>query len=110
MENKSVGELLRNLRKTKRLTQQTVANHVKIKRSTLSNYEIGRRQPALNDLRTLAQFYGVGLDYFGITPPDEITELLARARALFDNPNLDDEKKDKLYKDLSRLYFKLTNK
>lgn len=108
MDKKSVGELLRNLRKSQHMTQQHVANHVKIKRSTISNYEIGRRQPALNDLRKLAQFYNVSLDYFGITPPDEINELLARARSLFDNPNLTDEQKDKLYKDLSRLYFKLT--
>ena len=108
MNKKSVGELLRNLRKSQSMTQQFVADHVNIKRSTISNYEIGRRQPSLNDLRKLAKFYNVGLDYFGITPPDEITELLARARSLFDNPNLTEAQKDKLYKDLSRLYFKLT--
>ncbi|QHJ73621.1 hypothetical protein [Butyrivibrio virus Bo-Finn] len=107
MKNNSIGKQLKNLRLSQKLTQQTVADAVKIKRSTISNYEIGRRTPSLNDLRTLATFYGVGLDYFGVTPPDEITELIARARKLFNNPDLSETQKDLLYKDLSKLYFKI---
>lgn len=107
MNKTTIGGLLRNLRMSKKLTQQTVADAVSIKRSTISNYEIGRRTPSLNDLRTLATFYGVGLDYFGVTPPDEITEIIARARKVFDNPDVSDIKKDELYKTLAKLYLKL---
>jgi len=107
MSNETIGGLLRNLRMSKKITQQSVANAVNIKRSTISNYEIGRRTPSLNDLRILATFYGVGLDYFGVTPPDEITEIVARARNIFENPEIEDSKKDELYKTLAKLYLKL---
>ena len=107
MNKATIGELLRNLRMSKKITQQGVANAVNIKRSTISNYEIGRRTPSLNDLRTLATFYGVGLDYFGVTPPDEITEIIARARNVFENPDIEENKKDELYKILAKLYLKL---
>lgn len=107
MNKTTIGGLLRNLRMSKNITQQAVADSVNIKRSTISNYEIGRRTPSLNDLRTLATFYGVGLDYFGVTPPDEITEIVARARNIFENPEIEDSKKDELYKILAKLYLKL---
>lgn len=107
MNKTTIGGLLRNLRMSKNITQQAVADSVNIKRSTISNYEIGRRTPSLNDLRTLATFYGVGLDYFGVTPPDEITEIVARARKIFENPDIADVKKDDLYKILAKLYLKL---
>ena len=107
MNKTTIGGLLRNLRMSKKMTQQTVADSVNIKRSTISNYEIGRRTPSLNDLRMLATFYGVGLDYFGVTPPDEITEIVARARRIFEDPAVADDKKDELYKTLAKLYLKL---
>lgn len=107
MNETTIGGLLRNLRMSKKITQQTVADAVNIKRSTISNYEIGRRTPSLNDLRTLATFYGVGLDYFGVTPPDEITEIIARARNVFEDSSISDAKKDELYKTLAKLYLKL---
>lgn len=107
MKQTTIGALLRNLRMSKKITQQTVADAVNIKRSTISNYEIGRRTPSLNDLRTLAEYYGVGLDYFGVTPPDEITEIIARARNVFEDSDVSDAKKDELYKTLAKLYLKI---
>ncbi len=103
----SIGAKLKNLRKSQHKTQQTVADAVNIKRSTLSNYEIDRRRPSLDDLRTLAAYFGVSLDYFGITPADDVADIIARARELFRSDKITDEKKDALYLQIAKLYFEI---
>lgn len=69
-----IGEKLKVLRRGQKLTQQDVADRVGLSRATLSNYEIGRRTPHLKDLQKLADCFGVGLDYFGISTADEVLD------------------------------------
>ena len=107
MNNYSIGEKLKTLRKTQKLTQQAVSDRVGIKRSTISNYEIDRRTPSLIDLKRLAAFYGVGLDYFGVTTTDDVAEIIARARNVFECPDVSEQTKNDLYKELAKLYLKL---
>lgn len=104
MNNEQIGYKLKLLRNSRKLTQQQVADKTGINRCVLSNYEIARRVPSLSQIRILADFYGVGLDFFGISPPDEITELLARAKEIFKNDNIEQSKKDDVYKQLMKLY------
>jgi len=78
-----------------------------MKRSTISNYEIDRRLPSLTDLKRMAQFYGVGLDYFDLATANEVEDLLARARDVFSSPDISHEAKDALYKEIALLYLKL---
>ena len=75
-----------------------------ITRATCSNYETGRRKPRLPELKRIADFYGVGLDYFGIVPTDEVFDLLSRAKEVFNSPAVPKEKKEDLFKELMRLY------
>lgn len=103
----SIGSKLRALRKARGYSQQFVADRVGMKRSTISNYEIDRRLPSLTDLKRVADFYGVGLDYFDLSSTDNIEELLARARDVFANPSVSKAKKDELYKEIAMLYFKI---
>lgn len=105
--NNSIGAKLKTLRKSQKMTQQTVADGVGITRSTLSNYEIGRRTPQLKDLQKLAAFFNVGLDYFGIATADEVLELLARAKEVFDSEVVSKETKDEIYKELMKLYLQI---
>lgn len=98
-----VGKKLRLLRKGRKLTQREVAERLGMVRATVSNYEVGRRTPHLSDLRRFAEFYGVGLDYFGIASEDEVFEMLSRAREVFSSP-LPREEKDKIYKELMKIY------
>ena len=105
--NESIGHKLKVLRKTKKLTQQNVADKLGIKRATISNYEINRRMPSLTDLKRLAEFYGVGLDYFGVAQSDDLFDLLARAKQVFENDNVPKEKKDDLYRELMKLYLNI---
>lgn len=103
----SIGSKLRSLRKAKGYSQRYVAERVHMPRSTLSNYEIGRRLPSLTDLKRIADYFGVGLDYFDLTPTDSVEELLARARDVFGSPDVSKETKDDLYKEIAMLYFKM---
>ena len=102
-----VGKKLKSLRKAKRLTQQSVADALGVKRSTVSNYEIGRRLPPIDYLQNAAAFYGVGLDFFGVVSTDYVSDILIRARDVFNNPNISDESKNELYKELSKVYLQL---
>lgn len=103
----SIGAKLKTLRKSQRMTQQTVADGVGITRSTLSNYEIGRRTPQLKDLQKLAAFFNVGLDYFGISTADEVLELLARAKEVFESDIVEKKTKEDLYKEFMKLYLNI---
>lgn len=99
----TIGQRLRTLRKSQKLTQQAVADRVGITRATLSNYEIDRRTPDLKTLRKLAERFGVGLDYFGVVPADEVLDLLARAKEVFENEHISDERKNELFDEIMRL-------
>lgn len=89
------------------MTQEQVAERVDITRSTISNYEIGRRTPHLKDLQKLADVFGVGLDYFGISAKDEAFDVLARAKEVFDNPTIATVEKELLYQEFMKMYLSL---
>lgn len=100
----SIGKKLKTLRKGRGLTQFELSEKVGLSRATLSNYETDRRTPHLPELRVLAEFYGVSLDYFGIKTQDQAFELLSRAKAIFTNPDIPKDEKELLYKEIMRIY------
>lgn len=106
-DKETIGKKLRQLRRGKRMTQEEVADAVSITRSTISNYEIGRRTPHLKELQRIAAFFGVGLDYFGMTPTDEIYDLLTRAKEVFESEEVPTDVKEELYREFMRLYLNL---
>lgn len=68
----AVSDKLKELRKSRRLTQDEVAAGLHCSRETISRYENGIRQPAPETLKRLADFYGVSVDYlYGQVPPRE---------------------------------------
>lgn len=105
--NSSIGHKLKTLRKGRKLTQEQAAEKLGITRATVSNYEVGRRSPHISELKRIADFYGVGLDYFGIVPTDEVFDLLSRAKEVFNSDAVPKEKKEDLFKELMRLYTSL---
>ncbi|MEC1660998.1 helix-turn-helix transcriptional regulator [Bacillus sp. FSL R5-0560] len=58
-----LSDRLVELRKSKKLTQQGLADKLKITRSSLSQYEIGNRQPDYETLKKIADFFEVTTDY-----------------------------------------------
>ena len=51
------------LRKKRNLTQKDVADHLGISRQAYANYETGSREPDLNTLKELADFFNVSVDH-----------------------------------------------
>lgn len=92
------------MRKKKGLTQQQLADKLGVTRSTVSNYEIGRRRPSIQDLINLSNIFGVHLDFFGVVTKDEVFDLLCRAKTVFENEEIPKEQKEELYKEIMKLY------
>lgn len=105
--NDSIASKLKILRKGRKLTQEQLATALGLNRATISNYEIGRRLPNLNDLKRFAEFYGVGLDYFGVVSKDEMFDLLSRARDVFESDAISKEQKEEIYKEIMKLYLNM---
>jgi transcriptional regulator with XRE-family HTH domain len=100
----TIGSKLKTLRIGRGLTQQQLSERLGLSRATISNYEVGRRTPHLPDLRKLAEFYGVGLDYFGVETKDERFELISRAKSVFCNEDIPKEEREEIYKQIMKIY------
>jgi transcriptional regulator with XRE-family HTH domain len=105
LEKKAIGKKIRILRKTRGLTQEQLAEKLRVKRATISNYEIGRRSPHIKELESIAEALGVNLEYFGVGK-SSATDLVARAKVLFES-DLPAEEKAKAYKEIMRLYLEI---
>ena len=101
-----LGKKIKILRKVRGLTQTQLADKLNVGRATVSNYEIGRRSPHLKELERIASALGVGLDYFGVTKSDA-TDLIARARLLFNDDTISPEEKETAYKEIMKMYLDL---
>lgn len=104
--SKQIGDKLRHLRQSRKMTQEEVAKATEysISRSTLSNYEVGRRTPHLTELQRLASVFNVGLEYFDISASDFAVDLLSRAKEVFNSKDVPAETKEDLYLEFLRLY------
>ena len=102
-----INRKLKMLRQTRKLTQLELSEKIGLSRATISNYEVGRRVPHLPELQLYADFFGVGLDYFGVASTDEVFNILSRAKDLFSNPNVPKDEKENLYKELLKLYLSI---
>ena len=58
-----VGQILTTLRKNKGYSQAKVAEYLEITTAAYQNYEAGRREANYTNLRKLADFYNVTIDY-----------------------------------------------
>ena len=103
----NIGIKIKNLRKSRKLTQEDFAEKIGVSRSTLSCYEIGQRTPHLKTLQHIADMFGVGLDYFGVAAKDEAFELLARAKEVFESDKIPIETKEELYREFMKFYLNM---
>lgn len=67
----SFPEMLRYLRKTKGYSQEELAKRLGISRSSLANYEQGRREPSFEVEENIADFFNVDINTLrGVSTPD----------------------------------------
>lgn len=58
-----LNEILKELREDKELSQQDLADILKVSRQTISGYETGNIEPPFSTLIRLADIYNCSLDY-----------------------------------------------
>lgn len=58
-----LGARLKRLREKKGVSQQTVADHLGIDRTTYTRYELGISKPKYHNLRILADYFGTSPDF-----------------------------------------------
>lgn len=59
----SFGDRLTNLRKSKKITQQGMADILGIARTTYASYEQGHRQPDYDTLQKIADHFDTSIDF-----------------------------------------------
>lgn len=59
----SIGEILKNLRKENGLTQEELAERLKIGQATIACYENGKREPNIANLLAYADYFECSLDF-----------------------------------------------
>lgn len=61
----SRGEFMRlkELRKKKRVSQVKMAIDLNMNQNTISRYETGEREPGINELIRIADYFNVSIDY-----------------------------------------------
>ncbi|WP_432661811.1 helix-turn-helix domain-containing protein [Wukongibacter baidiensis] len=73
----TLGEKIRLLRETKKMTHDDLAKLLNVGRSTISNYERNYRKPDIDMLKRIASVFNVTTDYLlGITenPNNKLTD------------------------------------
>lgn len=101
----NVGTKIKVLRKNKHITQQELADDLKLSRATISNYEVNRRSPSIDDLKLLADYFGVGLDYFGTEVANASFEISSRVIGYFKNDSISIDDKIELFNDILSAYY-----
>ena len=101
-----LGTRIKELRKSRHLKQDDLAEVLGITRGQISNLEHNRRSLSLEQLQKLCNYFKIDIEYFGVSPTAEETiSLLERAKLLFES-DLPSEKKDELYTELMKIYLK----
>lgn len=54
---------LKELRKKKRISQVKMAIDLNMNQNTISRYETGEREPGINELIRIADYFNVSIDY-----------------------------------------------
>jgi len=127
VNNMPFNEILRQLRTEKNLSQKDVADAIGVDRTTYTKYETGKSQPDFVTIQKLAEFYSVSVDYLlGRTDirnpyiPEEYTQkhkvtkrdlmqyedFIKQAGIFFMNDEVAEEDKEKLFRDISELFWK----
>ena len=115
------GNRLKSLRKTKNLTQEELAKLLNVAKGTVSNWENENRFPDKDMLNKIADTFKVSMDYLlGRTNEEKLTiatpnitkkdikdhnTFMEDAKALFMNDDVAEEDLEKIYRDISELYW-----
>ncbi len=116
-----LSERLKQLREEKELMQKEIASFLNISTSAYGFYEQDKRTPTPDVLSKLADYFNVSVDYLlgktntrnssskDSTPTKKEQKnhdtFMEDAKALFMNGELDEDDKEKIFKDISDLFW-----
>ncbi|MCI9618032.1 MAG: helix-turn-helix transcriptional regulator [Eubacterium sp.] len=91
------AQVLRLLRVEKGLSQQELANALKISKSSVNMYERGERQPNFETLELIADYFNVDIDYL-LGRTNKTTKIIQpdTLAALFDAQNFTEDELDEI--------------
>ena len=91
---------LKELRKNKRVSQLKLAMDLNMNQNTISRYETGEREPGINEIIKIADYFGVTVDYLlgnkEKEPPTNSDEALMFALYGDDNKDITPELLDEV--------------
>lgn len=116
------GQRFKELRLEKGLTQQGLAEDFNkiyghtFSKPSISQYENGKRTPENEALKNFASYFNVSIDYLlgvsdirnndvNIEKQDLKRDFLTEINKFFSDKNIKRDEKDKLYKELTKMYF-----
>lgn len=116
------GQRFKELRLEKGLTQQELAEDFNkiyghtFSKPSISQYENGKRTPENQALKNFASYFNVSIDYLlgvsdiknnniSIEKQDLQSEFLTEINKFFSDKSISRDEKDKLFKELSKMYF-----
>ena len=98
---------LKEARRNAKITQADLADRIGVHRSTIANYELGRRKPSLTEIKEIARILHVDVNYLlEGSEVDTQDDLLTRANNVFSDLNISNEDKDAIFRDLMEIYMK----
>lgn len=98
---------IKKARKELGITQEELANRMDVHRSTIANYELGRRKPTFIELKKLAEILHVDINYLLESDSlDYPTELINRVKNMFLSSEFSKDEKDSLFQEICEVYTK----
>ena len=112
VNTKEIGERVRQLRKTRGITQDELGLVLgdktigkPLSRGQVSNLETGKRNFNIHQIKALADFFSVSIETLGFeSDVIEAVDLLERAKIIFENDNVPMDEKQDLYDGIMKLY------
>lgn len=107
LDTKDIGKRIKELRKARGMDQGKLAEYMNLSRPQISNLENGRRNLNIQQIKMLADFFGVSLSTLGVESEEiETIELLERARTIFENSSIPLSEKQELQEQILRMFLK----
>ena len=113
-------EQLKTLRNKRNLSQRELGEKVGMGESTIQSYELGLRNPTMNRVKQLADFFGVSVNEmfgekdafleeakarYGSKGRRDAKELVEEVGALFTGGKLSEKDRDEVYRAFTEIYF-----
>lgn len=107
LDTKDIGKRIKELRKARGMDQLQASEIIGVSRSQWSNLENGKRNLNIQQIKKIADYFGVSLATLGVVSEEiETIELLERARTIFENNSIPLEEKQELQEQIFRMFLK----